>query len=136
MSAPAPRILPSTEGPSGFYWTSGADGRLRLLRCEACAYLIHPPTGYCPACGGRQVAPAPVSGRGTLYSFTVNHQPWDGTGDTYVIGLVEIEEQPDVRLLTNIVGVDPAEVRIGMPLRVVFEDHSPIYIPLFTPVRP
>ena len=129
-----PRILPTTEGVSGFFWTSGADGKLRFLRCTSCSYLIHPPTGYCPRCQSRSVAPAEVSGRGTLYSFTVNHQPWDGVGDVYVIGLVEIEEQPDVRLMTNIVGVDPAELRIGMPVQVVFENHEPVYLPLFRPV--
>jgi uncharacterized OB-fold protein len=74
-----------------------------------------------------------VSGRGTLHSFTVNHQAWDGVGDVYVIGLVEIEEQADVRLTTNIVDVDPDDVRIGMPVEVVFEDHDPVYIPLFRP---
>ena len=75
-----------------------------------------------------------MSGRGTLHSFTVNHQPWDGVGDTYVIGLVSLVEQPDVRLTTNIVDVEPDAVRIGMPVEVVFEDHDPIYLPLFRPV--
>ncbi len=79
-------------------------------------------------------APAVVSGRATLHSFTVNHQPWDGAGDVYVIGVVQIDEQADVRLTTNIVGIDPAEVRIGMPVEVVFEDHDPVFLPLFRPV--
>jgi uncharacterized OB-fold protein len=76
-----------------------------------------------------------VSGRATLYSFTVNHQPWDGDVEPYVIGMVEIDDQPDIRLMTNIVGIEPAEVRIGMPLEVVFEEHDPVYLPLFRPVR-
>jgi uncharacterized OB-fold protein len=75
-----------------------------------------------------------VSGRATLHSVTVNHQPWDGTGDVYVIGLVAIDEQPDVRLTTNIVGIDADDVRIGMPVEVVFEDHAPVFVPLFRPV--
>jgi hypothetical protein len=127
-------MLPDVEGVSGFFWTSGADGKLRFLRCTSCSYLIHPPAGYCPRCQGRSTAPAEVSGRGTLYSFTVNHQPWDGAGDVYVIGLVEIEEQPDVRLVTNIVGAEAAELRIGMPVQVAFEDHDPVWLPLFRPV--
>ncbi|SEP27166.1 hypothetical protein SAMN05660991_04429 [Trujillonella endophytica] len=126
--------MPTTEELSGFFWTSGRDGVLRLLGCDACGYLIHPPVGYCPACQGRETSPTPVSGRGTLYSFTVNHQPWDGVGDLYVIGLVELEEQPEVRLLTNVVGVDPSDVRVGMPVEVVFEDHDPVFLPLFRPV--
>jgi uncharacterized OB-fold protein len=129
------RVLPTTEEASAFFWTSGADGKLRFLRCQSCSYLIHPPTSYCPRCGGREAAPSEVSGRATLYSFTVNHQPWDGDVEPYVIGMVEIDDQPDIRLMTNIVGIEPAEVRIGMPLEVVFEEHDPVYLPLFRPVR-
>ena len=128
------RVLPAMGEASEFFWTSGADGKLRFLRCDACSYLIHPPTSYCPRCRGREGTPAEVSGRGTLYSFTVNHQPWDSAGDVYVIGLVEIDDQPDIRLMTNIVGMDPSHLRIGMPVEVVFEDHDPIYLPLFRPV--
>jgi uncharacterized OB-fold protein len=76
-----------------------------------------------------------VSGRGTLYSFTINHHPWDGTTDPWVIALVEIEEQPSVRLTTNLVGITPDEVAVGQPVRVVFEDRDPIFIPLFEVVR-
>ncbi len=128
------RVLPTTDEPSSFFWTSGADGTLRFLRCTDCSTIIHPPAPICPRCRGRDAAPAPVSGRGTVHSFTVNHQSWDGTGDVYVIALVEIDEQPDVRLTTNLVDVDPDAVAIGMPVEVVFEDHDPVYIPLFRPV--
>lgn len=127
------RVLPELDGPSEFFWRSGADGRLRLLRCRQCSFVIHPPAPYCPACHGRAVSPEAVSGNGRLYSFTVNHQPWDGSSEPYVIGIVELDEQPDVRLTTNIVDVDPGELSIGMPLEVVFEDHNPVYLPLFRP---
>ena len=133
---PVFRVLPTLDEPSAFFWTSGADGTLRFLRCADCSYLIHPPAPFCPQCQSRDTAPTEVSGRGTVHSFTVNHQPWDGVGDVYVLGLVEIDEQPDVRLTTNIVGVDPDDVRIGMPVEVVFEDHAPVFIPLFRPSRP
>ncbi len=134
MLNPVPRLLPSTHELSGFFWTGGADGKLRFWQCSSCAYLIHPPAPVCPKCFGRAAAPAEVSGRATLHSFTVNHQPWDGVGDVYVIGVVAIDEQPDVRLTTNIVGIEPAYVRIGMPVEVVFEDHDPVFLPLFRPV--
>lgn len=134
MTAPQPRMLPTTNEPSGFFWTSGADGTLRFLACSACSYLIHPPAPICPRCHSREAAPLAVSGRGTLHSFTVNHQSWDGARDPYVIGLVSIDEQPDVRLTTNIVEIDPDDVRIGMPVEVVFEDHDPVFLPLFRPV--
>lgn len=127
------RVLPATSGRTAFFWTSGADGRIRFLRCSSCAYFIHPPTSYCPRCGGREAAPDVVGGTGTLYSFTVNHQAWDGVGDTYVIGIVELDEQVDLRLMTNIVGVASDDVHIGMPVEVVFEDHGEVHLPLFRP---
>jgi uncharacterized protein len=131
----APRVLPVAEGPASFFWTSGSDGILRFLGCNACGYLIHPPVDLCPRCLGRDTTPVPTSGRGTVYSFTVNHQPWDGVGDAYVIALVELDDQPGLRLMTNIVEIEPGEVRVGMPVEVVFEDHAPIFLPMFR-VRP
>jgi uncharacterized OB-fold protein len=124
-----PRLDPDNE----FFWTSGKDGRLRFLRCQDCGYYIHPPTPICPKCYRRNVAPEVVSGDATLWSYTVNHQQWaPGCEEPYVIGLVEIAEQPGLRLTTNIVTAVDA-VSIGMPLHVVFEDHDPVYIPLFEP---
>jgi uncharacterized protein len=134
MTDPVFRVLPTLDEPSAFFWTSGADGVLRFLRCSDCAYLIHPPAPFCPKCHSRDAAPAAVSGRGTVYSFTVNHQPWDGAGDVYVIGLIAIDEQPDVRLTTNVVGIDPDAVRVGLAVEVLFEDHAPVFVPLFRPI--
>lgn len=126
------RVLPRLDEDNEFFWTSGRDGVLRFLACDGCGYLIHPPAPVCPRCWSRSVSPRPVSGRATLFSYTVNHQPWaPGCEEPYVIALVEIEEQADVRLTTNLVGVEVDEVRIGMPLRVVFEDHDPVFLPLF-----
>jgi uncharacterized OB-fold protein len=133
MSDAPPRVLPTTEGPTAFFWTSGADGTLRFLRCRSCSTFVHPPAPVCPSCRGRDLAPDAVSGRATVYSFTVNHQPWDGVGDHYVIAVVSIDEQPDVRLTTNLVDVEPDDVRIGMPVEVVFEDHHPVHLPVFRP---
>jgi uncharacterized OB-fold protein len=127
------RVLPALDFDNEFFWTSGKDGVLRFLRCAECEVLVHPPVPYCAKCGGTP-APTAVSGRGTVYSFTVNHQAWDGTSDPYVIALVAIDEQPDVRLTTNLVDCELDEVRIGMPVEVVFADHDPIYLPLFRPV--
>ncbi|KBZ69309.1 hypothetical protein K875_00024 [Mycobacterium [tuberculosis] TKK-01-0051] len=128
-----PRVLPSIDGRDAFLWTSGADGRLRFLCCSACSYFIHPPAPYCPRCGGRRAAPEVVAGRGKLYSYTVNHQPWDGTDEPYIIGVAAMDEQPDLRLLTELVDVAAADVRIGMPVEVVFEEHPPVFLPLFRP---
>jgi len=129
------RALPVLGFDNEFFWTSGREGVLRFRRCDDCGYLVHPPVPYCPRCRGRNTAPAPVSGLATVTTFTVNHQPWDGTDETYVIAIVTIDEQDDVRLTTNIVGCAPDEVFVGMRVRVVFADHDPVFLPLFEPIE-
>ena len=119
------------------YWTGGERGELLINRCQDCGYYVHPPTGFCPSCEGRRVTPEAVSGRGTVASFTVNHQAWEpGLAVPYVLALIELDEQPDVRLVTNIVGCAAHEVSIGMAVAVSFEQHDDVWLPLFGPPAP
>ena len=127
------RVLPRVDDSNRFFWTSGADGRLRFLRCRSCGYYLHPPVPRCPECGGRDVAPEAVSGRGEVYSFTVNHQSWDGGTEPYAIVLVELEEQTGLRLTSNLLGVDLDAIEIGLPVQVVFEERDGVHFPLFAP---
>ena len=128
------RVLPRLNSDNEFFWTSGADGVLRFLRCSVCHYYVHPPSPVCPRCLTKTLVPEAVSGRATVFSYTVNHQPWIPTFDPpYVIGLVAIEEQEDVRLTTNIVGCPPEDVTIGMPVQVCFEQYDDVWLPLFEP---
>lgn len=128
------RVQPALDDENRFFWTSGADGLLRFLRCQTCGYYLHPPVPRCPSCGGRDLAPEPVSGLGEIWSFTVNHQSWDGGTEPYPIVLVALPEQEGLRLTSNLVGVPLDEIRIGMPVQVVFEQHDQVYFPLFEPV--
>jgi uncharacterized protein len=78
------------------------------------------------------VAPRTVSGQGRVVTFTVNCHPWTAElADEYVVAIVELVEQANLRLLTNIVGCAPAEVSIDMPVCVTFERHEDVWIPLF-----
>jgi uncharacterized OB-fold protein len=77
------------------------------------------------------VAPHAVSGRATVHSFTVNHQQWIPGSDPYVIGLVAIAEQPDVRLMTNLVDCEPDDSLVGREVEVVFEHQDDVFLPLF-----
>ncbi len=131
---PSIRLLPRLDPDNEFFWTGGADGRLRFLRCGACRQFVHPPVPRCPNCLSAELGPETVSGRGTVHSFTVNHQEWIPGSEPYVIGLVAIDEQPDVRLMTNLVGCDPADRLIGRRVEVVFEPNEEVYLPLFRPV--
>ena len=134
MSGPAPfRVQPTLDDDNRFFWTSGQDGRLRILRCRSCGYYLHPPLPRCPACGGRDLAPEAVSGQGEVFSYTVNHQSWDGDTDPYAIVLVALPEQDGLRLTSNLVNCPPGEARIGLPVRVVFEQNDRVWFPVFEP---
>jgi uncharacterized OB-fold protein len=128
------RPLPALEPVSEFYWTSGADGKLRIARCQACQHYIHPPVPYCAACGSRDVVDEPVSGRGLIATYTVNEQQWvPGLEVPYVIAAVELVEQPELYVFGNIIGCPADAVRSGMAVEVRFEQHDEIFIPLFQP---
>jgi uncharacterized OB-fold protein len=134
-SGPPIRLLPRLDDSNRFFWTSGADGVLRFLRCSSCGKFVHPPVPLCAYCLGESLEPHEVSGRGTVHAFTVNHQQWIPGSEPYVIGLVTIAEQDDVRLTTNIVGCDHDEVHVGMEVQVTFEANEDVWLPLFRPLN-
>ena len=129
------RVMPALDDDNRFFWTSGADGQLRFLRCRACGYWLHPPAPYCPSCGGRDVAPEAVRGTGQVWSYTINHHPWDGTPEPWNIVLVELDEQPGLRLTSNLVGCADDAIAIGMRVQVHFEERSGVWFPLFSPAE-
>ncbi|MEX2558129.1 MAG: OB-fold domain-containing protein [Actinomycetota bacterium] len=128
------RLIPEVTPETEHFWRGGANGELVFLHCESCRNYIHPPSPVCPVCLSCELSPEPVSGRGTVATFTINHQPWNPSVPVpYVIALVEIDEQASLRLMTNIVGCDPEEVHVGMRVRVRFTQHDDVYLPLFEP---
>jgi acetyl-CoA acetyltransferase/uncharacterized OB-fold protein len=135
MTAPVPeRPLPQPTISSEPFWTGGADGRLCVARCQTCRRYHHPPLPVCPSCRGADVGMTPVSGRAVVAGFTVNHQQWlPHLPPPYVVAVVALDEDPDTRLTTNIVGCEPDDVTIGMRVRVRFEQHGELWIPLFEP---
>jgi len=134
MSKPMKRPLPLLTEENRFFWTSGADGKLRFLRCSDCQNYIHPPSPVCDKCLSMSQDVVAVSGRATLAAVTVNHQMWMPMFEPpYVIGIVEIEEQPSVRLMTNIIECEEEDLAIGMALEVQFEECEDVFFPLFKP---
>jgi acetyl-CoA acetyltransferase/uncharacterized OB-fold protein len=125
---PLPELTPATE----WFWTSGSDGHLRIQACLECRTLVHPPVPICPACRSRKWEPTVVSGRGTIIGYTVNQHQWHPDfPPPYVIAVVALAEDPRVRLTSNIVGCDPAEVRVGQEVDVRFEPSGDVWLPLF-----
>jgi uncharacterized OB-fold protein len=131
------RILPAINERNEGFWTSGRDGVLRFQRCQDCGYYLHPPGVVCPECWSKNIEYEPVSGRATVVTFTINHQPWMPVPELpFVLAIVGIEEQDGLRLTTNIVNCPVDDVYIGMPVTVRFEAHADedVWIPLFEPL--
>ncbi|MGO9068531.1 OB-fold domain-containing protein, partial [Mycobacterium sp.] len=129
------RPLPLVTADNEFFWTSGADGKLRLQECADCTALIHPPAPVCRYCRSHNLGVRTVSGRATLAGFTINHRfSLPGLPAPYVVAQVAIAEDPRVRLTTNIVECDPEQLELGQQVEVVFEQDEDVWLPLFRPV--
>lgn len=128
------RKLPALTSDTADFWQGGRNGQLRIHHCNACRRFFHPPAPVCHRCASVEVGPQAVSGRATVISYTVNHERWSpGLEVPYVVAIVEIVEEAGLRLVTNIVNCPASAVHAGMPVRVRFEQHEDIWLPLFEP---
>lgn len=128
------RILPEVTDFNRHFWAGGQDGHLQVLRCHHCGHHIHPPLPACNRCRSRELMVAQLSGKARVASFTINHQPWfPGLPVPYCVAIVELIEQQDLRLTTNLVHCAPEDICIGMPVRVTFEQIDDVWLPLFEP---
>lgn len=129
------RPLPQPTLASAPFWASGEDGILRIAQCRSCEKWVHPQSVMCPKCRGRDLGMSATSGKAVVVGFTVNVQQWlPKFPPPYVVAVVAIDEDPSVRLTTNIVNCDPADVQIGTKVRVLFEQaDDDIWLPLFEP---
>lgn len=132
------RLPPQPTAESAAFWTGGERGELLVMRCRACGHFFHPPAPVCFRCRSLDVAPEATSGRGTVAAFTVNQQQWlPGLPPPYVVAMIELAEDHDVRVTSNVVDVDPKDLRVGLPVEVFFEEwgegEDRVWIPLFRP---
>lgn len=137
MSTPElARPTPQPSLASIPFWSGGAEGRLRIMKCQDCERLIHPPLPTCPTCHSDDVALTDVSGRAVIAAVTVNVQTWHPTLPApYVVAVVALEEDDRARLTTNIVDCAPEEATIGMRVQVRFERlEDDIWLPVFAPI--
>jgi uncharacterized OB-fold protein len=127
--------VPTPTDANRPYWSGCAEGRLRLRRCRHCGRR-HAPTRAACSCGGVEFDWVDMSGRGRVFSYTVIHRAPDPAFRAelpYVIAIVEFDEGG--RLMSNITGCAADAVRIGMPVRAVFETVAEgIGVPKFQPV--
>jgi hypothetical protein len=116
--------LPDTDWPpTQPFWAGAARRELVLPRCDACRRFVWYPDGACRACRAASYTWTRVSGRGRLFSWSVVHRafiPQLADAVPYVAGLVAVEEDPAVRLVTRVVDCDPAVLRVDLPMHAVF----------------
>lgn len=126
---------------SGMYFPCMPDDAppaiLMITQCNGCARWVHPPAADCPDCGGDLVA-RPVSGHGTVFTYTINHQPFNPALPVpYAIAIVELADQDGLRITTNIVDCDMDSIHIGLPVEVSLEQRQadgavPVFVPRLT----
>ena len=109
-------------------------GNLTFQRCTACGHAWLPARSECPQCLGAHWQREPAGGEATLVSWVVYHQPYHPTFKArlpYNVAVVQLAEGP--RMISNIVGSDPRQLRIDQPLRLKIEDDGGLAVPRFVP---
>jgi uncharacterized OB-fold protein/acyl dehydratase len=131
--APERRPRPAISDDTRFFWEGVERGELLVQRCAACGELRHPPRPMCPRCRSLDWDAVRASGRGTVHSYVVPHHPrLPAFPERYVVALVDLEE--GTRLVTNLIGVAPEDVCIGMAVELectMVDDE--LVLPLFRP---
>jgi uncharacterized OB-fold protein len=131
--------MPVPNDLTQFFWDGVVQHKLMILQCQTCGHYIHYPRPVCEACLSEDLAPKEVSGRGTLYSHTVTVQafhPYWIDKIPYVLATVELVEQADLKMPTNIIECREDQLKVGMAMEVVFEEVAPgLTLPLFRPAQ-
>jgi uncharacterized OB-fold protein len=135
VAATSNKPVPVPDELSRPFWEAAKERRLAIQRCGSCGYYNHPPRLFCDACLGQELRFEAVSGRGTVYTFTVMHQR-DVAGfeaDAPFINIVvELAEQPKLLMVSNLPIAQRAKVSIGAPVEVDFEDRGDgVVVPQF-----
>jgi uncharacterized protein len=138
LSAASMPPVPEPGPLAEFFWNAIAEQRLEILRCNQCGHFVHYPRPICDKCLGQSLSPAPVSGRGTLYSWTEVRQafhPYFADKLPYLLAVVELEEEPGLKLTTNLTDVGDHQLHCGLPVEVSFQEVAPGFVlPFFRPV--
>jgi uncharacterized OB-fold protein len=131
---PLPKLVEHDTRP---FWEATKEKQLRFQRCEACEALVFYARAHCTSCGGRALRWETSAGLGTVYTFSVvrqSYHPFFRGLVPYAVAWIDLDEGP--RLLSNVIGVDDpgADVSIGQRVRVEWEEHDELSIPLFRPI--
>lgn len=127
------RPLPTPSKISEPFWNSCKAEGMQIQRCEDCGTYAYYPVYICPECASRKLVWTPVSGRGTIHTFTVAAKSSFEIEGPLVVALVELEE--GAMMVSNVKTTAPDTLAIGAPVRVRYEKVSDeITLPMFEPV--
>lgn len=128
---------PNPNADDRDFWRACAERRLQFQTCADCGQPRHPPTPVCSRCQSFKVTWTEPRGIPEVFSYTVIHHASHEAVKTrlpYVVGVVTFSDLPGVRLVSNITDVEPAQVKIGMPLRLWWDDTGQgLFVPRFSP---
>lgn len=131
---------PSANAETVEWWEACNRHQLVVQRCRTCGTTRHPPGPVCPSCRSLDAQWAELPGTGTVYTYTVVRQaflPSLADRIPYVVAAIEPDGSSGARLVSNVVGIDPEDVEVGMAVEVVWEDMGPeLALPRFRPVSP
>ena len=117
------RLAPAISADTEFFWNGLRAQKLLIQRCKGCGALRHPPRPMCPHCRSLAADAIESTGRGTVYSYVMPHEPKFPFFDyPYIVVLVELAE--GVRLVSNLCEIDPADVRVGMPVEIFYRSFD------------
>jgi uncharacterized OB-fold protein len=124
--------LPQPDSLTQAYWDACRNERLEISACDDCDHLFLPPGPCCPKCWSSDLSTREVSGSARIFSYVVYRRTYHpGMPAPYVVALIELDEGP--RLISNVVGCEPEEVEIDMPVRLRFESAGDFLLPRFEP---
>jgi uncharacterized protein len=116
--------IPIPTAESAGYWQAASEGRFAIQRCASCRRWFHPPQVICTQCGSERLAFEPVSGRGSVYGYSVMYDKRVRGFEQrvpYIAVWVELDEQPLLIAVGNLLDTAPGEVRVGLEVEVCFE---------------
>ena len=129
--------VPSVSAETNGWWEEASKHRLVVQRCTACGQTRHPPGPVCPRCRSIEAEWSELPGTGTVFTFTVVRQafiPSLAENIPYVVVALDLDGAEGARMVSNLIGIDPADITIGMPVEVVWEDMGPeLALPRFLP---
>ncbi len=114
------------------FWDGCNSGQLLIQRCRSCGRVQFYPRPHCRNCGALEPEWIEATGSGTLHTYSVVHRGAPGFEQDapYIAAIVDLDE--GVRMVGNLVEIDPNDVRVGMALRVVFRERSDRFVPFWT----